>query len=110
MHTDKKAIHFAVNYDEAEYELQTYEYEYRNLMVLLSEKIYIDDFGECRGMGRCGTCAVEIKGLPDELTNRERNEEQTLSKMGICEGNIRLSCQLLVDSNLENITVEIIAV
>src|SRR5688572_25915856 len=100
METDKKSIHFSVNYADAEYVLQAYEYEYRNLMVLLSDKIYVDDFGECRGMGRCGTCAVKINGLPDELTNRERNEEQTLSKMGICEGNVRLSCQVLVDHNL----------
>jgi len=61
-------------------------------------------------MGRCNTCAIKINGLPGEITRGEGNEEQTFLKMGVCAGNVRLSCQLLVDHNLENISVEIIAV
>jgi 2Fe-2S ferredoxin len=77
-------------------------------MVLLYDKIYIEDFGDCKGMGRCGTCAVKVEGLPLSVNTLDRNEESTLSKMGIHGGSVRLSCQVLIDENLENVTVEII--
>jgi nitrous oxide reductase len=38
----------------------------------------------------------------------ERNEERTLYKTGITGDNIRLACQVMVDENLDNISVEII--
>jgi len=105
---NRTAIHFTAYYEGEKHELQTYEGEYRNLMVLLYDKIYIEDFGDCKGMGRCGTCAVKVEGLPAAVNTFDRNEERTLSKMGIHGGDVRLSCQILVNENLENITVEII--
>jgi ferredoxin, 2Fe-2S len=108
MAIEKELIHFTVYYGGEKHELKTYRYEYRNLMVLLYDKIYIDDFGECKGTGRCGTCAVKIIGLPEAIQSLERNEERTLSKMGIQGGDVRLACQILVDENLNNISVEII--
>ncbi|MEJ7736946.1 MAG: 2Fe-2S iron-sulfur cluster-binding protein [Chitinophagaceae bacterium] len=105
---NKIVIHFTAYYEGEKYELQTYEGEYRNLMVLLYDKIYIEDFGECKGMGRCGTCAVKVEGLPEAVNALERNEERTLYKMGIQGGDIRLACQILVDETLENVIVKII--
>ena len=104
----REAIHFTAYYEGEKHELQTYKGEYRNLMVLLYDKIYIEDFGDCKGMGRCGTCAVRVEGLPESVNKLDRNEESTLSKMGIHGGGVRLSCQVLIDENLENATVEII--
>jgi ferredoxin, 2Fe-2S len=102
-------VHFTVFYDGKKYELQTYAGEYRNLMQLLYEKIYIEDFGECKGMGRCGTCVIKVRGLPGAFNTLERNEESTLNKLGITGEGIRLACQILVDENVEAIVVDIIA-
>jgi 2Fe-2S ferredoxin len=109
MPVKKQAIHFTAFYNGEKYELETYAYEYRNLMSLLYDKIYIEDFGECRGMGRCGTCLVKITGSQKGLNTFNRNEESTLHKTGIAATNMHLACQLLVDENLENISVEIIS-
>lgn len=108
MDVEKQAIHFTAFCDSEKYELETYAYEYRNLMSLLYDKIFIEGFGECRGMGRCGTCLVKITGSPKGLNTFNRNEESTLHKTGIATTNMHLACQVLVDENLENITVEII--
>ena len=108
MAINRTPIHFAAYFEGERHELQTYTYEYRNLMMLLFDKIYIEDFGECKGMGRCGTCAVKISGLSKAITTLGRNEAQTLAKMGVQGNDIRLSCQVLVDENLENSIVEII--
>jgi ferredoxin, 2Fe-2S len=108
MAIEKDFIHFTVYYAGEKHELKTYRYEYRNLMVLLYDKIYIEDFGECKGMGRCGTCAIKVTGLPHSVQTLERNEERTLFKMGIQGGDVRLACKLLVDEHLANIVVEIL--
>ncbi|MEO7445897.1 MAG: 2Fe-2S iron-sulfur cluster-binding protein [Ferruginibacter sp.] len=105
---NRTAIHFIVYNEDEKYELQTYEGEYRNLMVLLTDKIYLEDFGQCKGMGRCGTCAVKIEGLSVKLNTLDRNEESTLYKMGITDPGIRLACQVLVDESLEDGIVNVI--
>ncbi len=107
MTIEKSFIYFIVYYRGEKHELKTYAYEYRNLMVLLSDKMYIEDFGGCKGTGRCGTCAVKIEGLSAAVNTLDRNEERTLFKMGIHGGDVRLACQILVDEHLDNITVEI---
>ena len=108
MAIERKIIRLNVFEGSQKYELQTYEHEYHNLMVLLYDKIYMEGFGECKGMGRCGTCAIKIDGLPAAVNSFDRNEKKTLSASGVNDANVRLSCQILVDSNLENATVEII--
>ena len=108
MAIERTAIHFTAYYQGDKYALQTYKNEYRNLMMLLFDKIYIEDFGDCKGMGRCGTCIVKIKGLPASVNTLDRNEESTLNKTGIIGDNIRLACQILIDENLENTAVEVV--
>lgn len=98
-------IEFIGLYQGQEYYLRSYENEYRNLMVLLKDKICPDDFGQCGGMGRCGTCLVNISGLsPEESYTKEQN---TLSKMGIKNPAARLSCQIQIDEDLKNVIVEL---
>ena len=98
-------IEFTGLYQGQEYYLRSYENEYRNLMVLLKDKICPDDFGQCGGMGRCGTCLVNISGLgPEEFYTKEQS---TLSKMGIKNPAARLSCQIQIDEDLNNVVIEL---
>jgi 2Fe-2S ferredoxin len=100
-------IEFTGLYQGQEYYLRSYENEYRNLMVLLKDKICPDDFGQCGGMGRCGTCLVNISGLINNPEQSYSNEENTLSKMGIKNPATRLSCQIQIDEDLKNVVVEL---
>ncbi|HNE50289.1 MAG: 2Fe-2S iron-sulfur cluster-binding protein [Chitinophagales bacterium] len=105
----KPSIHFTVLVYGSTYSLQTYEGEYRNLMVLLKDKLFVDYFGECGGLGRCGTCVIKIKGLSGAALIKDRNEPVTLSKMGYNETeHIRLSCQLMITESLNNTEIEIL--
>ena len=81
-----------------------YENEYRNLMVLLKDKVFPEDFGECGGMGRCGTCLVRVSG---DHGSYYKNEQATLLKMGVSEPDLRLACQVQIDEHLRHITVEL---
>jgi len=103
-----KAIHLRVVVGDEEYLLETRLGEYRSLMVLLYDRIYIDGFGECRGMGRCGTCRVFIDGDPALITGMDRNEASTLAKAGTEWKGVRLSCQILVDEHLDGRTVTVL--
>jgi ferredoxin len=51
MHTPVKDITVTICYEGN---------EYRSLMMLIYDQIYPEGFGECLGMGKCGTCLVEI--------------------------------------------------
>ena len=100
-------IEFTGLYQGQEYYLRSYEHEYRNLMVLLKDKICPDDFGQCGGVGRCGTCLVNISGMPHNEEPAYTNEKNTLSKMGIINPVARLSCQVQIDEDLKNAVVEL---
>jgi len=100
-------IEFTGLYQGQEYYLRSYENEYRNLMVLLKDKICPDDFGQCGGMGRCGTCLVNISSLPNNPEQSCSNEQNTLSKMGVMDPAARLSCQVQIDEDLKNVVVEL---
>lgn len=94
--------------DGENHELLTYTNEYRSLMMLIYDKIYTDGFGECLGMGKCGTCLVEIiKGNP-QLTFYERNEQTTLLKSGQRGKNVHLSCQIMIDEFINGLQVSIL--
>ncbi|MEP7259029.1 MAG: 2Fe-2S iron-sulfur cluster-binding protein, partial [Flavitalea sp.] len=95
-------IEFTGYYQGQEHCLQTYENEYINLMVLLKDKICPEDFGQCGGMGRCGTCLVNVSGLSNNPADSYKNEQATLSKMGMQDQATRLSCQIQIDEDLKN--------
>ena len=94
-------ISIKVIIDDEEHIIDTYPYEYRSLMALISDKLYIDGFGQYGGMGRCATCQVNSLNAK-QLPWLERNELSTLTKYGILDTQTRLSCQLLVDEILHN--------
>jgi 2Fe-2S ferredoxin len=100
-------IEFIGHYQGREYYLRSYENEYRNLMALLKDKICPEDFGQCGGMGRCGTCLVNLSGLANSPVDSYSNEQATLFKMGMQDQATRLSCQVQVDEDLKNAVVEI---
>ena len=104
---DNKIL-FTVVEDGSKQIIETYIGEYQNLMVLLKDKLYLDDFGEYGGVGRCATCIIKTNGITGNSAIKDRNEPVTLSKMGYGEDAIRLSCQLLITKDLENATIEII--
>ncbi len=104
----KKNITISVCYDEECHEIQTYTNEYRSLMMLIYDRIYTESFGECLGMGKCGTCMVEIMSSKHELSCYERNEETTLLKAGYSGKNIHLSCQLMIDEYMDGLKVNVL--
>src|SRR5690606_36518154 len=93
--------------NDREYVLHTYPDEYRNLMMLLFDKNYLEDFGECRGMGRCGTCLIEILETRGELSRLDRNENATLRKLAIPNPAVTLACQILIDAALDGSRISI---
>lgn len=101
-------ISFILICSDEEFIIETYEGEFRNLMVLINEKIFVEDFGECKGIGRCGTCLVETKGINGVASVMERNEKSTLSKCSIKNPNFRLSCQVMINSALNNSIIKIV--
>jgi 2Fe-2S ferredoxin len=106
--SDKMMIEFAVLYEAEEHHIRCYSNEYRNLMALLRDKLFPDDFGECGGMGRCGTCLVRVEGASSQLYDSYKNEATTLSKMGVTEAGVRLSCQIQIDDDLKNTIIRIL--
>lgn len=100
-------IQFNVSVDGEAFEVATRKGEYRNLMVLLYDKFYFDGFGECKGIGRCGTCHVQLKNAGGKLLIRVGNEDTTLSKMPGVTQNSRLACQIMIDEKLDGLTIEV---
>ena len=90
-----------------EHVLETYDGEYRNLMMLIYDRIYIDEFGECKGVGRCGTCHVYVLTAPAGLVFHDGVEHTTLSRLGNTNDTSHLACQIMVDKNLNGLGVEV---
>jgi 2Fe-2S ferredoxin len=103
---DRKVITITILFAGDEYAVNTYPGEFRNLMVLINNSIYLEGFGECGGQGRCGTCRVRLLGITNENT-MVRNEASTLGKMGLIEYGIRLACQVLITDALDGATITI---
>lgn len=94
--------------DGETHHLHTYPNEYRSLMQLIYDKIYTEGFGECMGMGKCGTCLVEIIKSSHPLTDYGRNEDTTLKKAAHIADNVRLSCQLMADEFINELQINIL--
>ncbi|MEO7692798.1 MAG: 2Fe-2S iron-sulfur cluster-binding protein [Chryseolinea sp.] len=77
-------------------------------MMLLYDKFFIEDFGACKGIGRCGTCHVVIIGYDGELLQQAGKESTTLSKMENMKPNSRLSCQILIDESIEGLEFKVV--
>ena len=107
-HTPVKDISVTICHDGKIHEIKTYANEYRSLMMLVYDQIYTEGFGDCLGMGKCGTCLVEIISSSHELSCYERNEEMTLLRTGITGKEVHLSCQIIIDEYIDGIKVNII--
>lgn len=51
--------------------------------------------------GVCGTCIVDVKEGKDSLSEMEDKEKQTMSIMGMDDGEHRLACQCQVKGDCE---------
>ncbi|MDO8994632.1 2Fe-2S iron-sulfur cluster-binding protein [Daejeonella sp.] len=95
-----------VFYSSEEYKIQTYAGEYRDLKCLIEDRLFTDDFGQCGGMGRCGTCIVRIEGF-EKASGFMRNEATTLLRLAPGIDDIRLACQIPVDDRLSNVIITV---
>ena len=108
MHSNREQITIYVQYENTIYILKTYPYEYRNLMQVIYDQIIIDDFGDCKGTGRCGTCLIEILNNQEIASQRVGNEASTINKLDQIVNNSRLACQILIDNKINNLQCKII--
>lgn len=46
--------------------------------------------------------------MPDILLVRERNENTTLTRLGFMESNMRLSCQIGINSLLDGVVIKVV--
>jgi len=68
-------------------------------LVLVLEDAGIDILHRCGGNARCTTCRVELlEGDPGEMGELERNRLAMEAELG---PNVRLSCQIRVNSDLK---------
>lgn len=104
----RATVKFTVAENDVEQIIETYPGDYKNLMELLKDKMYLDPFGECGGMGRCATCIIKVTGLKGISRIKDRNEPATLSKFGYDTADIRLSCQIIISADLDGATIEIL--
>lgn len=104
----REPINFHVTYRGYKHAVTTTENEYRSLMALLYDKFYFEDFGDCKGIGRCGTCHVRVLTPSSALSVRQGNETTTLGRMENVTESSRLSCQILIDDAIEQMHFEIV--
>jgi len=102
-------IRVIVILDSEEYLLETYPHEYRNLMMLIYDRMYPEDFGECKGIGRCGTCHVQVSNDSGRLRGTSGNETATLSKTSLVSESSRLACQIPIDEKLDGVVITLMA-
>ena len=107
MNGEREIIAFTIISCGEAYDVRTFENEYRNLMVLVNDKIYTEDFGQCGGQGRCATCMVEVTTPNESLLTLERNEQSTIAKKGEVGKNARLSCQIFINNALDGAIINI---
>ena len=103
-----KDLKITIHHEGVKHEIMTFRHEYRSLMHLITDKLYPEEFGECLGMGKCGTCRVEIISSEQDPNCFERNETVTLSRSGAHDETVRLSCQIVLDELSNYLEVRIL--
>lgn len=76
-------------------------------MHLIKDNSFLEDFGECGGVGRCCTCFVQIISKDVILEPFDGNELNTLKKHSLNLNNSRLSCQIMIEPSIEGLIVKI---
>jgi ferredoxin len=77
---------------------KSFEVEPGTKLVLAIEDAGIDIMHRCGGNARCTTCRVEILG--GDVAPAEGAEQERLARESELAPNIRLSCQMRVESDL----------
>ena len=76
----------------------------KRLVKALTEDAGADQLHACGGVGKCTTCRVVITdGLPAKMTAAEKKVREA---KGIDDPHVRLSCQLLCETDM---TVEVVS-
>jgi ferredoxin, 2Fe-2S len=88
--------------------LKGYARTYKNLMSFLSAKLEMDDMGECKGMGRCGTCQIRVENNLSIIGDYDGNELNTLKMLDNTDPNVRLACKIHFNELIDNIVISII--
>lgn len=105
----EKNITLFIDYNGNHQTVETFAGEYRNLMVLIKDQLWVEGIGECGGMARCGTCMVELLNAGDNLAIATDTKEAAVIRRMVTEGStIRLSCQILVDETLNGLRLKVI--
>lgn len=110
MEKELKNITFTVIENGIQTPITTPHGSYPNLMYLLKEELQLESFGECGGVGRCATCVVTTKGVTGASLIKERNEPNTLEKLGYSDEATRLSCQIYITSDLNGAEITVLEV
>lgn len=108
MESKSNDIRIDVTWNGAMHTFRVHPHEYRSLMALIYDKIYIENFGDCKGIGRCGTCHVHILSNHPHLLTREGNETTTLGKMPVTVANSRLACHIPIDHEIDGLHVAVV--
>lgn len=88
------------------FELTFTKHQYPNLMTLIANN-YVEEFGECKGLGLCGTCHIKITSgnLNEPL---ETTEKATLKNIYNKDISSRLACQIMLNEKIDNMAFKII--
>ena len=90
----------------------TFEVEKGRKLVLALEDNGVNILHQCGGKAKCTTCRVRAKCttcrveiMSGEFCVETTTEKNAFSKKGIIDDNLRLSCQVRVDSDVEIIPI-----
>jgi 2Fe-2S ferredoxin len=108
MNQREKDITLYIEYNGARQTITTYAGEYRNLMVLIKDQLWVEGIGECGGMARCGTCMVELMNAGQSLAVSDAKETAVIKRNIKAGSTIRLACQILVDETVNGLQVKVI--
>ena len=103
----EKNITLFIEYNGNRQTVETFAGEYRNLMVLIKDQLWVEGIGECGGMARCGTCMVELLNAGDNLAVTDQKEAAVIKRTATTQSVIRLSCQILVDESLDGLQIKV---
>jgi 2Fe-2S ferredoxin len=79
-----------------------------NLMEFLKANEYQQILGTCGGMALCASCHIRVKEVSPELPEQSDDEYGILDSLPEVYDDSRLSCQIKLNSELKNITIEVI--
>jgi 2Fe-2S ferredoxin len=78
-----------------------------SLMEFLKANDYEEIEGTCGGMALCASCHVRVLEVNPALGEQSDDELGILETLPIVYDNSRLSCQIKLNTGLENIKIEI---